>query len=197
MDVELLATSERGEVVLDDTVDDGFLLTEALTKDGAPVGAPAGGAPLRLSWTTDAGWSEATATMVGTVRRQVVLWQIRFVGEPKLNQRREYARAPESLPVRLAVDGDKCRGTVRSLSEGGLLCVLDDWPSYEPGQQVVSEIVLEDRLVRLAGKILSMNGNDDGDCVLRVQFSEVGKTEGNLIRRRVLDQQRKARALGR
>jgi hypothetical protein len=175
-----------------------LLLREPVDADGRHVDPLANGSDLRLVWTTAAGRHELAATMVGVVHDQVPLWRVEVRSAPTVVQRRDYARAPDSLRGELHYGTLWSKLVVLDLSEGGARCMVRDPGVLPVGGLVQLRTVIDDHDVVLDATLLAADPQDKlGELVqVRLQFVELGRM-ADVVRKRVLEQQRKARQSGR
>lgn len=201
VDVHLLLTvPATGAVLLtqvdDDESEDCLLVREPLGLDNAPVAALPPGTELLLSWSSPAGRHELDARLVEVRRAGVPLWQLAAAGATRTSQDRRYARAPDSLA------GQLCRGrttwavTVSDLSEGGARVLVADPAGLTAHDGVLLYVTVEDARLQLPGRLLPFEKADVGRTQLRVEFTEIGRA-ADLLRRRVLELQIRARAASR
>jgi c-di-GMP-binding flagellar brake protein YcgR len=197
--LQVLSTGAEVFAVVDAVaLPDRLLLGEPFDAEGRHVEPLASGSDLRLVWTTTAGRHEVEATMAGVVRERVPLWRVEVRSAPKVLQRRDYTRAPDSLRGEIHYGNLWSKLVVLDLSEGGARCMVRDPGELPVGGAVQLRTSLEDQEVLLEATLLEAEPQDGlGELVqVRLRFAELGRT-ADLVRRRVLEQQRKARASGR
>ena len=174
---------------------DRMLLAEPVDPEGCHVEPLATGSDLLVVWTTPVGRHEVPATMAGLVHDRVPLWRVEARSSPRVEQRRGYARAPDSLRGELHYGQLWSKLVVLDLSEGGARCVVRDPGTLPVGGLVQLRTVIDDVDVLLDAVLLAADPEDPlGERVqVRVQFVDLGPV-ADLVRKRVLEQQRKARA---
>lgn len=183
------AVPERDRVVLSEPVD----------LDGRHVEPLPSGSNLQMVWTSPAGRHEVGATMAGVVHDRVPLWRVEVRETPTVVQRRDYARAPVSLRGEIHYDTSWSKLVVLDLSEGGARCAVHDPGPLPVGRQVELRITLDDQDLLLPATLLAADPQDKaGELVqVRVRFGELSRSTADVVRKRVLEQQRKARVSGR
>ena len=177
---------------------DRLLLSEPVDDEGRHVEPLATGSDLRLVWTSPAGQHEVSATMAGVVHDRVPLWRVEVRSSPTTVQRRDYARAPDSLRGELHYGPYWSKLVVLDLSEGGARCAVRDPGELEVGALVQLRITLSGQDLPIDATLLAADPQDPlGELVqVRLRFAEPERT-ADLVRKRVLEQQRKARTSGR
>jgi hypothetical protein len=173
---------------------DRLLLCEPVDADGRHVEPLASGVDLRLVWTTTAGRHDVAATMAGVVHDQVPLWRVEMRSAPTVVQRRDYTRASDSLRGEIHYGHLWSKLVVLDLSEGGARCMVRDPGVLPVGGRVQLRTVIEDQDVLLDATLLAADPQDKlGERVqVRLRFVDLGRT-ADVVRKRVLEQQRKAR----
>lgn len=197
--LHVVATGDEVFAVVDAvTLPDRLLLGEPFDSEGRHVEPLASGSDLRLVWTTTAGRHEVGATMAGVVHDRVPLWRVEVRSAPVVVQRRDYTRAPDSLRGEIHYGQLWSKLVVLDLSEGGARCMVRDPGELPVGGQVQLRTVLDDQDVLVDATLLAADPQDKlGELVqVRLKFADLGRT-ADLVRKRVLEQQRKARASGR
>jgi hypothetical protein len=156
----------------------------------------ADGSIVLLRWKTAAGRHELKTRLAGEVQDVMPLWELDALGEPSIWQQRAFIRAADSLPVHLRQEDRLWRGVVVDLSEGGARCVLRHAEGVVVAAPAELHMMLEDKQLALPGTLLSLDTDEDERQVIRMQFGPLGRT-ADLLRRRVMEQQRRVRALAR
>jgi hypothetical protein len=176
---------------------DRLVLGEPVDQEGHHVEPLPTGSDLRLIWTSTAGRHEVSATMAGVVHDRVPLWRVEVRSAPTVVQRRDYTRAPDSLRGELHYGQLWSKLVVLDLSEGGARCMVRDPGELEVGRPVELGITLEGQDVLIEATLLAADPQDKrGELVqVRLKFVDLGRT-ADLVRKRVLEQQRKARLSG-
>ena len=181
-------------IVDDDVAPDCLLVQPPLGTGGVPVATLPAGSPLLLSWTTASGRHELDAVLVEVRRDRVPLWRLAAEGETRTTQLRRYARAADSLTGELTRGRDAWSALVSDLSEGGARALVQDASGLAEGDRVLLYVTIEGQRLQLPGRLLPFVPADVGRTELRVEFEGIGRT-ADLLRRRVLEQQIRARGL--
>lgn len=150
------------------------------------------GSKVVLLWTSAAGLHELHAEVTRELLNPMPIWELDVRGKPVTSQRRRFARAAEALPAELTHDGVNSRVVVADLSEGGARCVLQDQSAPAGGEQVELHLMLDHLPLTLAAVVVAVERGIEDRCDVRLSFSTTGRT-GDLLRRRVMEQQRRAR----
>ncbi len=183
-------------IVDDDESADCLLVQEPWSTGAVPVAALPPGARVLLTWTTGGGRHELDATLVEVRREQVPLWQLAASGPTRTTQLRRYARASDSLNGELTRGRDRWPAVISDLSEGGARTLLKDATGLTPGDSVLLYVTVEGERLQLPGRLLPFTPAQVGRTEVRLQFGELGRS-ADLIRRRVLELQIRARAMRR
>ena len=197
--VQLTAVDTGGTsttLVDDDRSPDCLLVQEPLGTGGMPVAALPVGAAVLLTWSTAAGRHELDATLVQVHRGQVPLWQLAAQGATRTTQLRRYARASDSLNGELTRGRERWPAVVCDLSEGGARTLLKDATGLQHGDSVLLYVTVEGERLQLPGRLLPFTPAQVGRTEVRLQFGELGRS-ADVIRRRVLELQIRARAMRR
>lgn len=178
---------------------DRVMLSEPVDSEGRHVEPLPRGSDLRLVWTSPAGRHEVAATMAGVVHDRVPLWRVEVRAAPTVVQRRDYTRAPESMRGELHYGQLWSKLVVLDLSEGGARCMVRDPGQLEVGTQVELRITIDGHDLLLDATLLAADPQDKlGEKVqVRLRFLDLSRGTSDLVRKRVLEQQRKARLSGR
>ena len=163
-------------------------------RTGEPAPEVPVGSPVSLSWTTPAGQHVLTSTLVALPRARVQLWKLEPASEPVVRQRREFVRVPETLQVGLRRGDQLWVAGLCDLSEGGARCVVLTPNDLAEGDVLRIAISLEEAKLDVAAAVVGVEQGEDRTTT-RLRFEHVGR-EADLLRRRVLEQQRRARAAG-
>lgn len=167
-------------------------LREPVPPNGSVIAHPAPGTRVRLVWTTPAGEHTLHAVVEDQPAAPVPLWRLAPDSEPVVRQRREFIRVADTMLVQLRRGTAGWTARVADLSEGGVRCVLLDDNDLAVGDDVTVRMELEERAVEVAAVVLAVVAEGGSRTSARLRFGEL-KREGDLIRRRVLEQQRRAR----
>lgn len=170
-------------------------LREPVPPSGAVIGHPAPGTPVRLVWTTPAGEHTLHATVEPQPAAAVPLWRLHPESEPVVRQRREFSRVADTLLVQIRRGTTSWSARVADLSEGGVRCVLLEENDLAVGDEVTVRMELEQRAVEVTAVVLDVVEERESRTRARLRFGEL-RREGDVIRRRVLEQQRRARLVG-
>lgn len=171
---------------------DSLVLREPVSLTGEP---PVGRA-VHLFWSSTAGRHEIAATLASQTWDHMPLWELRLVRNPSVRQERAFARATDALPCQLRQDGRNWRALVVDLSEGGARCVVHTCEELAAGASVELHLALEGRELTLPAEVLSVEPGTEDRWVVRLRFVGLGRLS-DLLRRRVMEQQRRARSVGR
>lgn len=169
-------------------------LREPVHPAGDPAPAVAPGSTVLLTWTTSAGQHTLRATLVDLPVARVRLWRLAPTQPPSVHQRRAFVRVSDTLRV------DLCRGEQHwsaglcDLSEGGVRCVVLQPDDLAVGHELRVSLQLESRTVEVSAVVLEVDRTTGQGTRARLRFGEL-RSNGDIIRRRVLEQQRRARAV--
>lgn len=158
---------------------------------GVPIGTP-----LVLRWTTAAGRHELTGRLGRPVWDRMPLWEVDVLHDPTVFQQRAYARVPDVLPVQVRQAGHRWEAVAVDLSEGGARCSVRHGGTLLVTGGAELHLSLEERPLVLQAEVLSLEPHDQERQLARVRFSPPGWA-GDALRRRVMEQQRRARAASR
>lgn len=187
--------------VVDDVDSASVLLREPVHSTGAPADALPEGTVLCLAWTTPSGRHELAATLTCLRRGPVPLWELAPARTARTTQLRRFARAGDALPASVVrapvvrVPG-AWPTVVADLGEGGARCVLADAHDLVEGEDVVLSTVVDDEDLHLPARVVEVAPLPDGRSQLRLAFVDIGRA-ADVVRRHVLAQQRRARAVSR
>ena len=201
VDVELIKTRERMVAVVDDARPPEQLhLREPVTPEGGPIGRVPLGAQLRLFWTTPAGLHELAVVLDGQPWNRIPLWRLVPLMTPVVDQRRSFLRAPDALDATLTRGPVDWMGTVIDISEGGARCVVDEPADLVLGTVLRVVIDVEGEPIEVDADLLAVEPMDGPietpRATIRIRFHELGRA-ADIVRRRVLEQERRARAMAR
>lgn len=168
-------------------------LREPVQQDGRPAPAAEPGTWLRLTWTTDNGYHELPAVLVALPVSRTRLWKLSPDDIPRVVQRREFVRAPDVLGVQLARGQARWAAVLCDLSEGGARCVVTAHEQLQVGEALVVHLQLEGRAVAVHAVLLALEPLPQGRAAVRLRFDGL-RRDADLVRRRVLEQQRRMRA---
>ena len=181
--------------VVDSALGDEIRIAGPLGHDGGPLAPPAAGTRALLIWPTDRGWHRLETDLVAEVPGQVVLWRLRPLGRPTVEQRRAFARAPVALRVRLELEEQTWHGVTLDIGEGGLRCVISEPGDMTAGAHLLVTMVIDAREISCRAELLEVSVLN-GRSVVRARFEDLGRS-ADILRRHVLEHQRRARALSR
>ena len=180
-------------IVDDDVAPDCLLVQPPLGTGGVPVATLPAGSPLLLCWTSAGGRHELDAVLVEVRRDRVPLWRLAAQGETRTTQLRRYARAADSLSGELTRGRDTWTAVVSDLSEGGARALVKDASGLAVDDTVLLYLTIEGQRLQLPGRLLPFVPAQVGRTELRVEFEGIGRA-ADLLRRRVLEQQIRARS---
>jgi hypothetical protein len=171
---------------------DCLVLREPVSITGEP---PVGGA-VHLFWSSSAGRHELLTTLARQTWDQMPLWELHVSRDPSVRQERAFARAADALPCQLLQDERRWRAIVVDLSEGGARCVVHESEGLASGASVELHLALEGRELTLPAEVLSVKPGTEDRWEVRLRFVGLGRLS-DLLRRRVMEQQRRARSVAR
>ena len=193
--VDVTVSSDGAQLlaVVDDVLADGALVLRApVDLAGADVDALPAGAALTVTWISFRGRHDLDVVL-GPSSKTRDLWRLAAAGEARTTQLRRYARASDTRPARLVRAGDQWPAVVGDISEGGARCSLIERGEIHAGDRVVVHVTVESTDLALPAKVLEVTAQEAGRSQLRLEFADLGRT-ADVVRRHVLDQQRRARA---
>ncbi len=201
VDVLLPGTDELMVAVVDDARPPEQLhLREPVTPEGAPVARVPVGKELLLRWTTPAGLHELVVVLVDFPFNRVELWKFVPLTVPVIDQRRKYLRAPDALQAELTSGTHRWHGIVIDISEGGARCVIDEPADLMVGSTLNVVVAVEGGPIVADADVLALEPMDGPletpRATVRLRFHKLGRA-ADLVRRRVLGQERRARAMAR
>jgi hypothetical protein len=189
---------------------------EELDGDDVWIAAPTDGAyllhrhgedDLALEWMAPRGRVTQAVKVVGIESGHIETWRLRKVGEPRVEQLREFVRVETAIPISATLlksdDGagqnQVFKGTTIDISEGGVRCMLATKDagvsSLQPDAEVVVHLTLEGRPLDIPAKVLrglqGLHGKSE------VVFVFAASQYGDDIRRFVFATQIRARAASR
>ncbi len=201
VDVLLPGSGEQMLAVVDDSRPPEQLhLREPVTPDGAHASRVPVGKELMLRWTTPAGLHELAVVLADFPFNRVQLWKLVPLTVPVVDQRREYVRSPDALQAQLIHGMHRWHGIAIDLSEGGARCVVDEPADLVVGSTLKVVLDVEGEPIVVDGDLLALEPMD-GDiktprATVRLRFHMLGRA-ADVIRRHVLEQERRARAMAR
>lgn len=163
-------------------------------RTGEPAPEVPVGTAVALSWTSAAGQHVLPSTLVGLPEARVQLWRLAPDAEPVVFQRREFVRVPETLKVSLQRGAELWIAGLCDLSEGGARCVVLTPNDLAEGDVLRVSITIGDDALDLTAAVVGLEQDDDRTTA-RLRL-ETEARAADVIRRRVLEQQRRARAAG-
>lgn len=193
--ITVAATGARLHSRVDDDVAAHCLLVhEPLRADGSPVAALPAGSRLALGWTSQLGQHELDATLVEVRRARVTLWQLATDGATRTRQLRRYARAADTLLARLRTDEATRPTVVVDLGEGGARITVPASCELAAGERVELQVTVDGSALHLPARVVEVLPLDLLHRAARLEFEDIGRA-ADVLRRRVLEQQRRARAV--
>jgi hypothetical protein len=160
------------------------------------IGEPPLDRDVHLFWYTDGGRHELVATLVRQVWDHMPLWELHVSREPSVRQERAFVRVADVLPCQLRQDTRNWRAVLVDLGEGGARCVVLEREALSTGDAVELHLALEGRELTLPAEVLSVEPQPDARWVVRLRFVGLGRLS-DLLRRRVMEQQLRARSVAR
>jgi hypothetical protein len=176
------------------TPEDELLLRQpvGLLGPGATVVDP--GTALHLVWCSPSGRHDLMAVFRGLAVDRVRLWRVQPEGLVCTTQQREFTRSGDALPATVRRDEQAWAGIVVDLSEGGARCVVQA-PAMPPADEVVLlDVEVEGQPLLLRATVLASSPLSGSRHELRLAFQSIGRA-ADVLRRRVLAQQRRARSV--
>lgn len=170
-------------------------LREPVTAEGGSPPAVPLGTALALLWTSVAGQHVLPSRLVDRPRTRVPLWRIEPVGEVGVVQRREFVRVPDTLQVELHRGDQAWVGRLADLSEGGARCAVPAVSALHEGDELHLHLHVDEEELHVPATVLAVTELESGRVSARLRF-DPARREADLLRRRVLEQQRRARAAG-
>ena len=163
-------------------------------RTGEPAPEVPVGTPVSLSWTSAAGQHVLPSTLVALPEARVQLWRLAPDAEPEVVQRRQFVRVAETLTVSLQRGDELWIAGLCDLSEGGARCVVLTPNDLAEGDVLRLSITIGDDALDLPADVVGVEQDDERTTArLRLQTAQ---RDADVIRRRVLEQQRRARAAG-
>lgn len=178
---------------------DGVEGTDLLVREPVHVdGTAAGLQPLEqhvlISWTTPGGRHQLAASAAARVPGRVPLWRLVTVGGTSTTQLRRFARAGDALPATVLRGTCRWPAVIADIGEGGARCVIVETQDLCAGDDVLLRADVDGKDLELAAHVLEVTPLDEVRSQLRLQFGEIGR-DADVVRRRVLAQQRRARVV--
>jgi hypothetical protein len=145
---------------------EGDVVWVAAPSEGATLLHRYGKETLALQWMAPRGRYTQPVQFLGTEGGHIETWRLQKVGEPTIEQLREFVRVEATLPIVASVpqSGEESvesvvvSGTTIDISEGGVRCMLATQglapELLQPETEVLVHLDLEGREVELAGKVL-------------------------------------------
>lgn len=190
----LPATGEEVVSVVDGVEGGDVLVREPVRLDGAAADLQPDDQHVLLRWTSPGGRHVLTARATERATGRVPLWRLISSGTTSTTQLRRYARAADALPAEVVRDGAAWSAVISDLGEGGARCVVVQTQDVVVGDRLLLRVEVEDFPLELAAQVLDVASMSEGRSQLRLQFLDVGRA-ADVLRRRVLAQQRRARAV--
>lgn len=157
------------------------------------------GEQVALTWTSESGLHEVTGVLQEVDGHPVPCWVVSVRALGPVVQRREGFRLPVRLPLAVrtsAEDGAAViEGTVCDLSEGGLGLRLPAGAPLQAGAAVQVAFPLDDGDVTAAAVLVRLGPAVDGERAGGARFDEPGDELATRIRRYVLQEQIRRRAV--
>lgn len=179
--------------IVDDVAPGCLLVQPPVGTGGVPAASLPVDSPLLLCWNSAGGRHELDAVVVEVRRDRVPLWRLAAQGETRTTQLRRYARAADSLSGELTRGRDTWSAVVCDLSEGGARALVRDAASLGVGDTVLLYFTIDGQRLQLPGRLLPFVPAQVGRTELRLEFEGIGRA-ADLLRRRVLEQQIRARS---
>lgn len=188
--VTIIVGGEEQLAIVNDAEPPRHLVLREPVTNGPPATV---GSRLLVLWSTDAGHHQLRATLAEAFLDRMPLWRLAELSTPVLSQRRAYTRAPDALPGELVRGRQRWSAVVADIGEGGARCVLEHAADLAAGDDVLLHIRLDGADLLMKSEVLQVDLDHKRRIAARLRFGDLGKT-ADLVRRRVLEQQRRARA---
>lgn len=197
----VVATGEQLTSLVDEVAEHGrgarvLLLREPVATTGSAVVPLPEGAAVEVDWTSPSGRHHLSTHLAGLTDGKVRLWVLEPEGATRTTQLRRFARAADALPATVSRGGQAWGAVVADLGEGGARCVVVDTQDLGCGDEVVLHVDVDGEPLALPAAVLEVVDLADHRSQLRLRFHEIGRA-ADVVRRRVLAQQRRARAVTR
>ena len=193
--VELVVAADGTQLVavVDDVHPDGALVLRApVDLAGAEIDALPDGAALTVSWHSARGRHALDVVLGAFSSDCTTLCRASAAAAPRTTQLRRYARASDARVASVVRGDDRWSAVVADISEGGARCVLVDTRAIRAADQVVVHMTVETVDLVLPALVLEVSALPEERSQLRLEFLDIGR-DADLVRRHVLDQQRRAR----
>jgi hypothetical protein len=191
-----MATGRQTRSVVDeigDTAQDELLIREPVDVDGPRGPDVDTGAALHLAWCSALGRHELPATFAGLARDRVRLWRVQPDGLVITTQQRDFTRAGDALRATVRRDEHAWPAVVVDLSEGGARCVLETATRPPSDVIVLLDVEIDGQVLLLPARVLASHPLPGQRWEVRLAFQCIGRS-ADILRRRVLAQQRRARS---
>ena len=190
------ATGRHTRSVVDEVGD--TARDELLIREPVGIAGPGGtdvdtGAALHLVWCSPVGRHEMPATFAGLARDRVPLWRVQPDGLVITTQQREFTRAGDALRATVRRDEQAWPAVVADLSEGGARCVLETATRPPCDVTVLLDVEVDGQILLLPARVLTISPLPGQRFEVRLAFQSIGRS-ADIVRRRVLAQQRRARS---
>lgn len=210
--LELVTTSRRETFLswMEGRSEDCIVVSAPKDSSMDPVELPLG-EQLDLLWSSAGELRSLPVLLVSSDEGEKPCWQLRPVGAVKRGQRRQAVRAPMTVPVDLALETVRIRGTTLDLSEGGVRCVLEmerrSGPPDSAGEVTAARALRVGDVVRLTAELPDLtisclaeitrdHPRTDDRLELSARFIGLNEHEQDAIRVRVFARLRQLRQRG-
>lgn len=197
VDVRTVSSDDPRPTRVEDARPGAVVISRPTDAAGHPLRASPG-EELVLRWTSESGLHEVTGVLQEVVDDPVPCWVVGARSLGPVVQRREGFRLPVRLPLTLRARSDGAatvEGTVCDLSEGGLGLRVPARAPLESGMAVEVVFMLDDGDVTAAAVLVRLGPPVDGERAGGARFDEPGDELATRIRRYVLQEQIRRRAL--
>lgn len=120
---------------IEDVIDGDLVLAAPCLPGGRSVVALPGDA-VSLRWRADKGLGFLEGRLVSVFGGRLPIWRVAPLGEPIVEQRRQFVRVNVTLPVVAVVDGAHWLLSTIDLAEGGMRCLVETGPAWAVGAEV-------------------------------------------------------------
>lgn len=171
-----------------------LLVCEPVHLDGSPARLDPDDQPVVVSWTSAHGWHELATSLVAVRQERVPLWQLAVASTTRTTQLRHFTRSPDALGAQVVLADRSWGAVVSDLGEGGARAVIVETQELAAEDHVVLHVSIETDDLQLRARVLEVTSLLDGRSQLRLEFGDIGRA-ADVVRRRVLAQQRRARSV--
>lgn len=175
------------------------LLVAAPTTPTIPVLMADPGDLVKVQWVCNRGLCELEARVDGCKRGPLPAWVLIATSEPKLHQRRRYARIAVALPLTITVDGSESvhETTTINIGEGGMTCTLGADQHIEPGE--TAEVIAEIDGTAFSAQAFCLRttvDSESGISAASFRFEQLDLNQADRLRRYIFHEEMRRRSQG-